>query len=138
MRFAAPLLLALGLAACCVGRARARATPNPEFDGVPPVRTPLAADDSDVVQSLRFVATELKRLSNRYRYIKLVRCHSAARGEGSFNGSNMFLDLEFDLLKQQPARHDIVVFREKDGSIIGMAIDEFPAVRLHEMPDPDV
>lgn len=132
------VLAALLCAALSAHRADARALPNPEFVGEPPARLPIDIESADAAQALRYVLTEMKRLSNRYRYIRLVRCHSAAKAAANFEGSNTFLDLEFDMLRNQLSRHDIIVFRDGDGSITGMAIDEFPEVRLRELPDPDV
>jgi hypothetical protein len=114
------------------------AAPNPEFVGEPPARVAIDAHGSEAAQAVRYVLTELKRLSNRYRYIRLISCHSATKGAASFSGSNTFLDLELDMLRNQRSRHDVIVFHDKDGSIMGMAIDEFPEVRLRELPDPDV
>ena len=81
---------------------------------------------------------ELKRLSNQYRYAKLVSCHGAEAGAANFDGRNLFLDIEFDMLREQRSRHDIIVFKDAHGVITGMAIDEFPEVEFRERPDPDV
>lgn len=134
----AHLLAGLCTLALCLRLTDAKAVLNPEFVGELPPRTPMDLDSDEVSQTLRFVLTELKRMSNRYRYIKLVKCHSAATAPANFNGVNTFLDLEFDMLRNQLSRHDIIVFRDGAGSITGMAIDEFPEVRLRELPDPDV
>jgi hypothetical protein len=53
-------------------------------------------------------------------------------------GRNIFLDIEFDMLKGQPSRHSIIVFVDDAGAITGMAIDEFPEVTFREAADPDV
>jgi hypothetical protein len=129
------LLVAAALGARTAAGAAAR---NPEFVGEPPARAPLALDGEEVASALRYVLTEMKRLSNRYRYVTLVKLHGAAQGEAAFGGRNIFLDLELDMLKGQLSRHDVIVFRDEDGATSGMAIDEFPDVRLRELPDPDV
>ena len=115
-----------------------KAQPNPEFNGEAPARTSLPIDSPEVQSALRFVMTEVKRLSNRYRYASLTACHSAASGPANFNGQNIFLDVELDMLRGQPSRHDIIVFKDESHVITGMAIDEFPEVELREMPDPDL
>jgi hypothetical protein len=130
-------LLIVAAAVCARATAGAVAR-NAEFVGEPPARVPLDVDGEEVASALRYVLTEMKRLSNRYRYITLVKLHGAAQGEAAFSGRNTFLDLEFDMLKGQLSRHDVIVFRDEDGAISGMAIDEFPEVRLRELPDPDV
>ena len=76
---------------------------NPEFVGEPPPQTPLDVESADVRGALRFVMTELRRLSNRYRYMDLIKCHSAALAAANFDGTNMFLDVEFELLRDQVA-----------------------------------
>ena len=129
---------ALVLAAACARVAAGAAARNPEFVGEPPARVPLDADADEVASALRYVLAELKRLSNRYRYVALVELHGAARGAATFGGSNIFLDVELDMFKGQLSRHDVIVFRDADGATSGMAIDEFPEVRLRELPDPDV
>ena len=118
--------------------AHGKAQPNPEFYGDAPARTSLPTDAPEVQSALRFVMTEIKRLSNRYRYASLTACHSAASGVANFKGQNIFLDVEFDMLRGQPSRHDIIVFKDESHVITGMAIDEFPEVELRERPDPDV
>ena len=125
-------------AAVCARETAGAAARNPEFVGEPPARVPLDADADEVASALRYVLTEMKRLSNRYRYVELVKLHGAARGEATFGGSNIFLDVELDMLKDQRSRHDVIVFRDQDGATSGMAIDEFPEVRLRELPDPEV
>ena len=102
------------------------------------MRTALDVGSEEAVQAVRYVLTELKRLSSRYRYISLVRLHSVSKGAANFNGSNTFLDVELDMLRGQLTRHDVIVFRDEDETITGMAIDDFPEVRLRELPDPDV
>jgi len=83
--------------------------------------------------------TELRRLSNRYRYATLTRCHGAEAGPADFSGRNIFLDVEFDMLRgQQPSRHAVIVFQDQDRVITGMAIDEFPEVKFRDVADPDV
>ena len=110
-----------------------------DADGVaPPPRTKLSEDAPEVRDALRFVMTELRRLSNRFRYSTLVETHGAASGPANFDGTNLFLDLEFDMLRGQRSRHEVIVFRDETGTITGMAIDEFPEVELRERPDPDV
>ena len=116
----------------------ATSKPNPEFVGEVPPRSPLDVEGDEVRGAIRFVMTELRRLSNRYRYTTLTRCHGASAGEANFDGRNIFLDIELDMLRQQPSRHDIIVFKDEAGVITGMAIDEFPEVELREIPDPDV
>ena len=71
-------------------------------------------------------------------YAKLVKCHNAQAGEANFDGRNIFLDVEFDMLRNQNSRHDIIVFKDENAVITGMAIDEFPEVKFRERPDPDV
>ena len=87
---------------------------------------------------MRYVMTELKRLSNQYRYASLIACHGAAAGPANFDGRNIFLDVEFDMLRGQPSRHDIIVFKDEARVITGRAIDEFPEVQLRGQRDPDV
>ena len=92
--------------------------------------------------------TELHRLSNQYRYATFLKCHSAEAGDANFDGRNLFLDIEFDMLPKQgragggaplqPSRHDIIIFKDEDGVITGMAVDEFPEVQFRPKPDPDV
>ena len=133
-----PLLVCL-LLAFAPHLASAKAKPNDEFDGEAPARTPLAADAPEVRDALRFVMTELKRLSNRYRYATLTQVHGATAGAANFGGRNLFLDLELDMLKNQRSRHDFIVFKDEGGVITGMAIDEFPETKLRDPhPDPDV
>ena len=127
-------MLALLLPACAWGKA----APNPEFNGEPPAREKLDIDGVEVRGALRYVMTELKRLSNQYRYASLTACHAAEAGPANFNGRNLFLDVEFDTLRGQASRHDIIVFKDDLRAITGMAIDEFPEVQLRERPDPDV
>ena len=118
--------------------AAASAKPNPDFQGEVPEREKLSMESSEVRGALRFVMTELKRLSNQYRYATLQQCHGAEAGAANFDGRNLFLDVEFDMLKRQPSRHDIIVFKDENDVITGMAIDEFPEVQFRERPDPDV
>ena len=118
--------------------AAASAKPNPDFQGEVPEREKLSTESSEVRGALRFVMTELKRLSNQYRYATLQQCHGAEAGAANFDGRNLFLDVEFDMLKRQPSRHDIIVFKDENDVITGMAIDEFPEVQFRERPDPDV
>jgi hypothetical protein len=120
------------------GRAEGKAQPNPDFTGEPPSRTPLDPDDPEVRSALRYMMTEIYRLSNQYRYATLTKCHAAASGEANFGGRNLFLDVELDMLRQQPSRHDLIIFKDDTGVITGMAIDEFPQVTLREQSDPDV
>ena len=133
-----PLLLAV-VALCFLAFASAKVKPNPEFQGEAPPRTKLSIEGDEVRGALRYVMTEVKRLSNEYRYATLTKCHGAEAGEANFDGRNLFLDVEFDMLNGfQPGRHDIIVFKDDGGSITGMAIDEFPEVEYREQPDPDV
>ena len=136
MRLARALVaLALALAA----PAWAKVQRNPEFQGEAPPRTALDADGPEVRNALRYVMTELHRLSNKYRYSTLTKCHGAEAGEANFGGRNLFLDVEFDMLNGlQPSRHDIIVFKDENDIVTGMAIDEFPEVKFRERPDPDV
>lgn len=130
----APLLLSL-----CIAAVAGKVKPNPEFNGEVPPRTPLETDAPEVRDALRYVITEVKRLQSRYRYTSLTACHSAASGPANFGGRNLFLDVEFDMLRGQPSRHDIIVFKDEKQVITGIAIDEFPEVELREPhPDPDV
>ena len=130
------VLLAAGL-----GGARAATTPNPEFQasgGEVPERTSLEVQSPEVQTALRYMMTELRRLHNTYRYAQLQKCHSAFAGKANFGGRNVFLDVEFDMLKNQPSRHDIIIFKDAQGVITGMAIDEFPEVKFRPRPEPDV
>lgn len=130
--------LALLVAAC---GAAVRASRNPDFQGEVPPRTRLdaATPEPDVRDALRFVMTELRRLSNQYRYATLTACHGAESGPANFGGRNLFLDVEFDMLNGlQPARHDVIVFQDDAGITTGMAINEFPEVTFREAADPDV
>lgn len=129
-------LLTLSLAS--LPSIEAAAKPNPEFVGEVPRRTKVQVDNEEVRGALRFVMTELKRLSNQYRYATLTACHGAEVGEANFDGRNLFLDVEFDMLRGQPSRHDVIVFKDAAGVITGMALDEFPEVKFRERPDPDV
>jgi len=88
--------------------------------------------------ALRYVMTEIRRLSSEYRYAALVRCHSAEWEPASFNGRNLFLDVELDMLRGQLTRHRVMVFLDDDGAITGMSIDEFPHVKFREESLPDV
>lgn len=115
-----------------------KALSNPDFNGEPPARSRLETDEPEVRDALRYVMTELKRLSNQYRYASLIACHGAAAGPANFDGRNIFLDVEFDMLRGQPSRHDIIVFKDEALVITGMAIDEFPEVQLRGQRDPDV
>lgn len=126
------------LSSCLLPACSAKAMANPEFEGEAPPRTQLPPDEPEVRAALQFVMTELRRLSNQYRYATLVECHSAQAGVAHFNGRNLFLDVEFDMLKGQLTRHDIIVFLDEYRVITGMAIDEFPQVKFRELPDPDV
>jgi hypothetical protein len=121
-----------------IASGHAAVKPNPEFQGEAPPRTKLLVESPEVRGALRFVMTEIKRLSNQYRYATLTRCHGAEAGEANFDGRNLFLDVEFDMLRDQPSRHDLIVFKDETGVITGMAIDEFPEVKFREQPDPDV
>ena len=115
-----------------------KAAPNPEFSSELPPREALSVDAPEVQGALRYVMTELKRLSNQYRYASLTTLHSAEAGLANFDGRNIFLDVEFDMLRGQPSRHDIIVFKDETSVITGMVIDEFPEVKFRERPDPDV
>ena len=42
------------------------------------------------------------------------------------------------MLRDQKSRHDIIVFKDEADVITGMAMDEFPEVKLRQRPDPDV
>ena len=134
-----PLLFALAALSCFLAGAFAKVKPNPEFQGEAPPRTKLSIEGDEVRSALRYVMTELKRLSNQYRYATLTKCHGAEAGAANFDGRNLFLDIEFDMLNGfQPARHDVIVFKDDGGIITGMAVDEFPEVEYREQPDPDV
>jgi hypothetical protein len=130
LRFGSLLALAL--------LAAGRSSPNPEFHGEAPAKTELSTDAPEVRQALRYVMTELKRLSNQYRYATLTACHSAAAGPANFDGRNLFLDVEFDMLRGQPSRHDVIVFKDEHDVITGVALDEFPEVELRSQADPNV
>lgn len=132
-------LLRAVAALCFLSAVLAKVKPNPEFQGEAPPRTKLSIEGNEVRSALRYVMTELKRLSNQYRYATLTKCHGAEAGAANFDGRNLFLDVEFDMLNGfQPARHDVIVFKDDGGIITGMAIDEFPEVEFREQPDPDV
>jgi hypothetical protein len=94
--------------------------------------------DAEAQSAIRFVMTELRRLSSQYRYATLIKCHEARAGPASMGGRNIFLDIDFDMLKGQPSRHDVMVFQDQAGAVTGMAINEFPEVTLREITDPDV
>ena len=111
---------------------------NPDFDGEAPAHTKLLVDAPEVRDALRYMMTELKRLSNRYRYASLAEVHGAASGPANFDGHNLFLDVDLDMLRGQRSRHDVIIFKDEAGVINGMAIDEFPEVELRGHPDPDV
>lgn len=128
------LLALLHLVTDAIGKA----AQNAEFTGTVPEKTALQVSAPEVRDALRYVMTELKRLSNQYRYATLTACHSAASGPANFDGRNLFLDVELDMLRGQPSRHDIIVFKDEGDVITGMAIDEFPEVELRQLPDPDV
>ena len=130
----ATLLVVLSL----FGHSAGKAGMNPEFGGEAPARSPIAVDEPEVREALRYTMTELRRLSNTYRYATLTACHSAEAGPANFGGRNLFLDVEFDMLRKQPSRHDVVIFKDEHGVITGMALDEFPEVELRQQPDPDV
>ena len=119
--------------------ASAKESANPDFEGEAPKRTRIDTGESEVRDALRYVMTEVKRLSNQYRYATLTKCHKAESGDANFDGRNLFLDVELDMLNgHQPSRHDIIVFKDEMNVITGMAIDEFPEVKFREPPDPDV
>lgn len=126
------------LAACALASVLGKASKNPDFFGEAPARTPMDTDDPEIRGALRYVMTELKRLSNTYRYASLTKCHAAASGPANFDGKNLFLDVEFDMLRDQPSRHDVIIFKDETNVITGMAIDEFPEVKFREQKDPDV
>lgn len=131
MRYAIAALLAVS--------AHAKVKPNPEFQGEVPPRTQLDIDGPEVKSALRYAMTELKRLSNQYRYATLTKCHGAEAGAANFDGRNLFLDVEFDMLNGfQPSRHDVIIFKDDRDVVTGMAIDEFPDVQFREAEDPDV
>jgi len=121
-----------------VAMADARASQNPEFVGDVPTRMPLGCDAPLARDAIRFFMTEIKRLSNVYRYVSLEACHDAEVGQATFGGQNVFLDLELDMLRGQLSRHDIIVFKDEMGVVNGMAIDSFPNVEFRPAPDPDV
>ena len=134
-QFAAVALVLL----CFAAGASAKASANPDFEGEAPRRSKLDTGESEVRDALRYVMTEVKRLSNQYRYATLTKCHKAESGDANFDGRNLFLDVELDMLNgHQPSRHDIIVFKDEMNVITGMAIDEFPEVKFREPPDPDV
>ena len=136
------------LVCCALALAAGKVKPNPEFQGEVPTRTKLdtakcsssdGCSNSELRNAIRFVMTELKRMSNQYRYATFTKCHGAEAGPANFDGRNLFLDIEFDMLNgKQPTRHDIIVFKDENDVVTGMAIDEFPEVRYRELPDPDV
>ena len=100
--------------------------------------TPLATDAPEVRSAVRYMMTEMKRLSNRYRYTTLTNVHSASRTPANFDGHNLILDVEFDMLNGQLSRRQVILFHDDGGVITGMALDEFPDVGLRVRPDPDV
>lgn len=119
----------------CAGKA----LKNPEFADTPPVRRPVDLSHELVTFAVHYAHVELKRLSSTYRYARVTACHRAELAPSSFGGSNVFLDLELDMLKNQPSRHDVIVFFDRgDHDVLGMAIDEFPNVTFRELPDPEV
>src|SRR6056297_4109334 len=125
---------------CLVQSGVTRENLNPETHVGAELWEPLEAGTPDAIvrSAVRFVMTELRRLSSQYRYATLVKCHGARAGPASMGGRNIFLDIEFDMLKGQFSRHDIIVFLDEAGDITGMAIDEFPDVKFREAADPDV
>ena len=98
----------------------------------------LATDAAEVRAALRYVVSELKRTSNQFRYAALTNVHSAVLMPANFDGRNLALDLEFDMLHGQQARHEVLVFMDEGGVITGVALNEFPDVTLRARPDPDV
>lgn len=133
------------LAATALAVASAASKPNPEFGGTAPEREALDVDGPEMRNAIRYVMTELKRLSNQYRYASFLHCHSAEAGAANFDGRNLFLDIEFDMLPKrgraepvQPSRHDIILFKDETGVITGMALDEFPEVTFRPVVDPSV
>ena len=137
MRLATRLVAAAALLLLAADAA-AKAKPNPEFEGEVPARSPLELESEEVRGALRYVMTEVKRLSNQYRYATLVECHSAEAGAANFDGRNIFLDVELDMLRGQRSRHDLIVFKDEAGVITGMGMDEFPEVQFREQADPAV
>ena len=110
-----------------------------DIEGELPVRTPLAVDSAEVQDALRYVMTEVRRLSNRYRYATLKDVYEVERGPANFDGHNLFLELELDMLNnKQPSRHEVILFHDEFGVTTGMALDEFPETLLRGRPDPDV
>ena len=95
--------------------------------------------DDEVKHAIKYIMTEMKRTSNQYRYIWLHEVHAVAAGKANFDGRNLFFDITFDMFKGQLSRHDVIVFKDEDGIITGIAIDEFPDVEFRNPhPDPDV
>ena len=131
-------MLRLAFALVALAGVLSKSTPNPEFQGEVPAKVRLDVESQEVRDALRYTMTELKRLSNQYRYASLTTCHAAHAGEANFDGRNLFLDVELDMLRGQPSRHDIIIFKDEQSVITGMAIDEFPEVQLKKHPDPDV
>ena len=115
----------LGLALLLGGVSAAR--PTPDGADAPP-RKNLDVESAEVKDAVRYMMTELRRLSNRYRYGTLAKLHGAASGAANFDGQNLFLDVEFDMLREQRTRHEVILFKDETGIITGMAIDEFPEV----------
>ena len=81
-----------------------------------------------VRDAIRFAMTELKRLSNRYRYATLTKLHGATAGAANFGGRNLFLDLELeqhgaDLARLRPlTRADIGYVT----TTVELLVDELP------------
>ena len=128
-RLSARRIGAVALLAVCCASAEPAAAPRSVLVAWPP--------EPEVRAALRYVMTELRRLSNRFRYASLTTCHRAEAAEVDGERS-LFLDVEFDMLRGQPSRHNVILFKDGDGAVTSMALDEFPHVELREPPDPDV
>ena len=117
----------------------AKASANPDFEGEAPRRSKLDTGESEVRDALRYVMTEVKRLSNQYRYATLTKCHKAESGDANFDGRNLFLDVELDMLSgHQPSAPRYHRLQGRDERDHGDGDDEFPEVKFREPPDPDV
>ena len=106
-RLSARRIGAVALLAVCCASAEPAAAPRSVLVAWPP--------EPEVRAALRYVMTELRRLSNRFRYASLTTCHRAEAAEVDGERS-LFLDVEFDMLRGQPSRHNVILFKDGDGA----------------------
>ena len=96
------------LHACVVHAAKSSAVAD--ADALP--RTVVQTDSPEVHEALRYVMSEFRRMSNQFRYLTLTDVHGAVKSPSHFNGETLFIDLEFDMLRGQQTRHEVVVFKD--------------------------